>query len=242
VEYDTDIDTQDRLVLLPRTSKGKEQNLTIPRLLKVKGSGVQFSASFQGGGISVYDNRRNLFFIKGFSDDGDINTYKDVDSWISNYISRLPDNYLDWLNEQLSQKRLKAKIKEGDIIAFKIAQAEYGFARVLLNVFARKKRGDIIKPELHWVHPRSLIVAPYGYYSNSLRVDIDDLVSRKTLPTLCIFDLDVYRGQMPIVGNKPLSEKDRQIPFPKRSETFLTIPYSKADIQTFIATNGQTKY
>jgi len=35
--------------------------LTIPRILKIKGSGVQFSGSFLGGGMNVYDNKRNLF-------------------------------------------------------------------------------------------------------------------------------------------------------------------------------------
>lgn len=65
-EYDTDIETKHRQFLLPKTAKGKEQKLTISKILKLKGSGIQFSGSFQGGGIHVYDNRRNMFFIKSF--------------------------------------------------------------------------------------------------------------------------------------------------------------------------------
>jgi hypothetical protein len=37
-EYDTDIDTKDRHILLPKTHKGKEQKLTVPRILKIKGA------------------------------------------------------------------------------------------------------------------------------------------------------------------------------------------------------------
>src|SRR5688572_511069 len=72
VEYDTEIETRNRKILLPKTERGKEHKLTIPRILKIKGCGVQFSGSFQGGGIHVYDNRRNLFIIKSFSEEGEI--------------------------------------------------------------------------------------------------------------------------------------------------------------------------
>ena len=236
-EYDTDISTKDKRLLLPKTARGKEQKLTVPGILKIKGSGVQFSGSFQGGGIHVYDNRRNLFFIKSFTEDGEIKTYEDIVNWINNYIAKLPSNYFDWLNQELVKKRLNIKIKEGDVVAFKIAPGEYGFARILLDVFAEMKKGDIIRPQLYWVHPRSLIVAPYAYYANTLKVDIDILLTKKTLPTLCIFDLDVYRGEMPIVGYRPLSENDKQIPFPKKTVTSITIPYTKTDIETFIAMN-----
>jgi hypothetical protein len=238
VEYDTDIHTRYREIILPKTNRGKEQKLTIARVIKIKGIGVQFSGSFQGGGINVYDNKRNIFFIKGFADDGEIKTYEDIDRWVSNYIAQRPSNYFDWLNGQLEKARLRVKVNEGDVIAFRLADQEYGFARILLDVFAAKKKSDIMRPELEWVHPRSLIVAPYGFYSNTLQIDIDRLIKNKTLPALCIFDLDVYRGEMPIVGHRPLSGKDRAIPFPNSNETCITIPYTKSDIETFIALNG----
>jgi len=241
LEYDTDICTRDREILPPKTSRGKEQNLTVARILKIKGCGVQFSGSFQGGGIHVYDNKRNLFFIKSYSEEGEIKAYGDIDNWISKYISKVPPNYFDWLDEQLSQKRLKVKVKDGDIVAFRISQSEYGFARILLDVFSEKKKGDIISPELFSFHPRSLIVAPYAFYADTINVNIDHLIRRNTLPTLCIFDLDVYRGEMPIVGHRPLNEMDRQIPFPNNKATSFTIPYTKTDIETFIATNGMAK-
>jgi len=237
-EYDTDIETKHRKFLLPKTEKGKEQRLTISKILKLKASGVQFSGSFQGGGIHVYDNRRNLFFIKSFSEDGDIKNYDDIEKWVTDYISKTPSNYFEWLNKELSQKRQRVKIKEGDIVAFKIAQRQYGFARILFNVFAQRQKGDVVSPNLYWFHPKSLIVAPYAYYADTLHIDIDKLLNQKTLPTLCIFDLDVHRGEMPIVGHKPLSLKDKLIPFPDKPETSITIPYTKTDIETFISTNG----
>jgi hypothetical protein len=237
LEYDCEIDTKDRQVLLPKTSRGKEHKLTIPRIMKIKGFGVQFSGSFEGGGIHVYDHKRNLFFIKGYREEGEIKNYQDIEKWISNYIARLPQDYFEWLNDQLSRKRLSLQVKEGDIIAFKIGQGEYGFARILLDIFNERKKGDEMRSELSWVHARSLLVAPYAYYSDTLNTDLDVLVLKKTMPAICIFDLEVYRGQMPIIGFRPLSEVDRQIPFPQKLVTSVTIHYTKTDIETFIATD-----
>ncbi len=72
-----------------------------------------------------------------------------------------------------------------------------------------------MRPELSWVHARSLLVAPYAYYSDNLNIDLDALILKKTLPAICIFDLEVYRGEMPIIGFRPLSEGERQIPSAK---------------------------
>jgi len=237
-ERDTDIETKQRQILLPKTIKGKEQKLTIAKILKVKGSGIQFSGSFQGGGIHVYDNKRNVFFIKSFSEEGAIKNYGDIEKWITSYISKASTNYFDWLNNELSQKRLRIKIKEGDIVAFKIMHGQYGFARILFDIFTQRGKGDIVSPNLYRFHPRSLIVAPYAYYADTLEIDVDKLINKKTLPTLCIFDLEVYRGEMPIVGHKPLSLKEKLIPFPANPETSITIPYTKTDIEIFISTNG----
>jgi len=238
MEYDTDIRTRGRAVLLPKTTRGKEQSLTVPRILKIKGSGIQFSGSFQGGGIHVYDNKRNSFFIQSFVEEGEIKSYQDIDNWISNYIANTSADYPTWLNNQLSQNRLKIKYKEGDIIAFKISHNEYGFARILLDAFSEIKRGFFAKELSLKFHPRSVIVAPYAYYSKTIQIDIDLLLMQKTLPALCMFDTEIHRGTMPIIGYRPLSERDKAIPFPSQATTFITILYTKEVLEKFIDQNG----
>lgn len=242
VEYDTAIATKDRQWLLPKTTKGKEQKLSVSRILKIKGSGIQFSGSFQGGGIHVYDNRRNLFFIKSYTEDGDIRNYNDIEKWVTAFINKTPANYFEWLNNQLSQKRKKVVSKQGDIIAFKIAERQYGFARVLLDVFAARQNGHEVTPILQSFHPRSLFVAPYAFYASNLEIDIENLIHQATLPAICIFDIAVYRGEMPVVGHMPLSPKELQIPFPEKAATFISIPLSKKDIDTFISKHGHLNH
>jgi hypothetical protein len=231
LEYDTIIDTINRTILLPKTSRGKQQKLTIPRIGKIKGSGVQFSGSFHGGNIHVYDNRRNLFFIKSFAEDGNIKSYEDIDNWIENYITNIPPDYFDWLADQLAQRRLNIKVKPGDIIAFKISPTEYGFARILSDVFSDIKKGGVEAIRLFGFHPRSLIVIPYAFIGTDLTLDLDDLISKPILPSICIFDLDVYRGEMPIVGHRTLTEKEKEIQFPAKKTTSITIPLTRKDLE-----------
>ena len=235
VEYDTIIHTIDRKILLPKTSRGKQQNLSVPRILKIKGSGVQFSGSFQGGNIHVYDNKRNIFFIKSFPEEGDMRSFQDIHNWIANYIAKAQTNHFDWLADQLTQRKLKVKIESGDFIAFKISPTEYGFARILRNVFADKKRNIVEQNQMYWYHPRSIIVAPYAFYAATPKVNVDELEHKPTLPSLCIFDIDVYRGEMPIIGHKPLSEKDRLISLPEKAVTSATLNITKEDIEAWIA-------
>jgi hypothetical protein len=157
---------------------------------------------------------------------------------VSNYIAKAPADYPEWLNDQLSQTRLKIKLKKGDIIAFKISPDEFGFARILLDMFSESKEGVLAKELFYKFHPRSVIAAPYAFYSKTVQIDVDQLITKKTLPALCVFDREIYRGEMPVIGYKPLSERDKAIPFPHRAITSITINYTKEDIQKFIEQNG----
>lgn len=238
IEYDVDINTKERNILLPKTSRGKEQKLTASRISKIKGSGVQFTASLLGGGVTLYNNKTNTFFIKSFPEEGEIKTFEDVIGWISKFIENVPPDHFQWLEAELSSDRKTVNAKQGDIIAFKISRTEWGFARVLQNTYDECKKFQTGLPLFSW-HPRSLIIAPYAWYASSLNIDIYGLVDKKTLPSLCIFDIEVYRGQMPIIGNLPLSSEDKKIPYPSEDGTLFTIPYSKSDILTFMVKNDQ---
>lgn len=234
LEYDTSIRTVNREMLLPQTQRGKPQKLTVPRILKIKGSGVQFSGSFLGGNIQVYDHKRNVTFIKSYSTEGDTKSYVDIDNWLTNYIATAPPDYFDWLDDQLSQKRLRIKIKAGDIVSYNISPSEFGFARILANVYDEIKNGSPRAGKFSMFHPRSLMVAPYIFWTNTLQVDLEELVTKPLLPTVCMFDIDVYRGEMPIIGHLPLSEADQEIPYPKHAATFLTLNITKQDLEKAI--------
>ena len=219
LEYDTALLTKNRSILLPKTSRGKEQKLTGSSVLKIKGSAVQFLGSFLGGGISVYDNRRNVSFINSYSEEGDITSCHDMEKWISNYISNASTNYSDWLDQELALKRQRVNVSAGDIIAFRISQNEFGFAHVLTGANG-----------LH----KSVAVAPYAFYSKELHTNINQLASCQILSVFWMFDLEIYRGSMPIIGNVPVSEVEKQM-IPVNNQIFLTIPFRKKDIEVSLS-------
>jgi hypothetical protein len=228
-EYDTNIETLNRQILLPQTKRGKEQKLTVPRLLKIKGCGIQFSGTFVGGGIHVYDNRRNLFFLKSYFEDGPINNYEDIQSWVDKYISESPGDYFESLAIELGQKRKIQTAKEGDIIAFKVGRFEYGFARILFPIFSSLN---------NLIHHRSLTIAPYAFVSDTLNIDLDKLIQKEKLPSIYVFDNDVYYSEVQIIGNRDKTEEDKNIPLPIKNSTSITIFYTKTDILNFIKDNN----
>ena len=235
-EYDTDIDTLHRKILLPLTKRGKEQKLTVPMLLKIKGCGLQFSGTFVGGGIHVYDHKRNLFFIRSYFEDGPIKNYEDINLWVENYISESPHNYFIWLEKELEKKRTIQTAIKGDVIAFKVSRYEYGFARILKGIWNKEEYFQVAGKLK--IHPRSLTVAPYAFVSDTLDIDLDELVLRETLPSIYVFDNEVYYSEMPIVGHRSLTKKELDIPPPTKNSTSVTIFYTKTDILNFIRNNN----
>ena len=160
-EYDTRIHTIDRQILLPLTSRGKQQKLTVPRVKKINPQGIQFSGSFQGGNIHVYDPGRKVFFIESYPEDGDMRSYADIEHWIQKYVTSAPPDYFKWLASELSQKRQRIAIKAGNIISFRLSKTEFGFARILANVYEDIINSVSGNERYRLFHRRSLIVAPY---------------------------------------------------------------------------------
>ena len=219
IEYDADINTRERQILLPKTAKGKEHKLTIPRILKIKGSGIQFSGSFHGGGISVYNNKRNVTFIKSYSEDGPIHTYADIENWLTKYILESTEDYFDWLTVQLNLTRLNIQVKSGDILAFHVSRYEYGYAKIILTDFLDFNFGG-----------RPLLIMLYSFVSRELTIDLDTLATKPTLKPIQINDSNAFYGEIKVIGFRKLNEKDLSKVGQLTYTKYLSIPYSKTDI------------
>ncbi|NNV56513.1 Imm26 family immunity protein [Limnovirga soli] len=220
LEYDTEINTINKNILLPKTSKGKERKMTVQRILKIKGSGIQFSGSFHGGGINVYDNKRNVTFIRSFLEDGQISSYKDITNWVNKYVAESSSNYFGWLKEQLNSKRLNVNAKQGDIIAFPIGRYEYGFARVLVAGFLSPI--DLFG--------KTLLISPYSYISQTVDINFDALLKYPTLKPIQINDAHVFYGEYPIVSHRLLSGTELTKIQPSDLSKYMAIPHSKTDL------------
>lgn len=204
LESDVKIETIDKKILLPKTRKGKQQKLTVSKLLKIKGSGVQFSASFSGGGITVFDNKRNIIFMKGYWEEGEIKNYNNIQNWVEKYISESPANYFEWLEKEIKIERRKIKTKQWDIIAFPVGRNEYAFASILLDGYTTKHtllNGAIFNFNLF---SKPLLILPYSFVSKTLDIDFDNLIKQPTLLPTEIMAACVSNIEFSVVSNKQL--------------------------------------
>lgn len=230
LESDVKIETIDKKILLPKTRKGKQQKLTVSKLLKIKGSGVQFSASFSGGGITVFDNSRNVFFIKSYLEEGEITNYNNIENWVEKYISESPSNYFEWLEKEMKIERRKIKTKQWDIIAFPVGRNEYAFASTLLDGYTTKHtllNGAIFNFNLFG---KPVLILPYSFVSKTLDINFDDLIKQPTLSPTEIMATCVSNGEFKVVSNKQLENINFSEINLSDLPKFLTIPYTKTDI------------
>jgi hypothetical protein len=206
-------------VLAPKTTRGKNQKLTLSTILKIKGSGVTFTASFVGGGITAFDNKRNVFFIRSYSENNEIRAWEDIDRWVEQFIKESPSDYFTWLHKQLNSKRANIQTMPGDVIAFNVGRFEYAFARVLLTDFLNLNFGG-----------RPLLILPYSYTSDTLNINLEELINKPALKPIQINDACVYYGESPIVGFKELTELELSKIGVLTESKYLGIPFTKADI------------
>jgi len=211
-EWPVNIQTKDKSLILPKTSKGKEKKLTAATLEKYKPDGVAFEWTINGN-VFITNHNTQINYYSNFLEDFKINALDELANWIENYISSSPANYLDELREFKNAKRENIKYKPGDFFAFKVSRTEYGFGRILLDVNKLRKKKLI--PEQHGLQlimGPPLLVKIYAFVSNTLEVDLDELANQECLPSDYIMDNHIFYGENPIIGNRPLKAEEYEFP------------------------------
>ena len=149
-------------------------------------------------------------------------TIRELNNWIIEFISQLPDNHLDKLQiikNKAPQKRKIVKYKQGDFFAVPYRHNLYGeptqyiFGRLLLNMYDLRKKGLFPAPHLYaylMTHP--MLVAIYAHISETIKPDLQLLKNEKMLPSFFMMDDHLLRGEYPIVSNLPIEADDLSFP------------------------------
>jgi len=204
-ERDLNIKTiENRTILLPKTEKGKPKKLSISGILSYSPFGVAFV--FSGNFLCIYNISSNTeFHSERFSTDkGNLDILK---SWLERWIRETTEKDLLEIEAYKNKKRKHCKFQEGDFFAFKIDRRNYGFGRILLDVFKRKKIDKLENNKNYGLTSfmgRALIVKIYHKISSSIDVNLDELSSLNALPSHAVMDNGFYYGQYVIIGNSPL--------------------------------------
>lgn len=201
---------ENRTILLPKTKKGKPKKLNKTAARSFSFIGVHFSYSQDGINLMNYTTRRTYFF-ENFESDKNIN---DLKGWLDKWISETSEKDLEEIEAFKNAKREQFKYREGDFFAFKIGRRQWGFGRILIDVKKRIKI-DNLKENKHYgltsLMLVPLIVKVYHKISDNTDIDLKELSETAALPSQTIDDSNIFYGEYPIIGNKPLEEADHDM-------------------------------
>lgn len=212
------VETENREFILPKTSKGKIKKLTGPTFWTSNPEGVYFAFSFNLDSayrkssfmIGNYTTQQSLY-NKLFFDVPKIKNYVELREFINKFIEETTDEHLQELEEFKNAKRKRIKYKIGDFFRVRIGRSDkYVFGRILIAVDDFYKDKDYIDYKnygLSHLMGRAVFAKLYNYIGEK-DTNINELLSKKSLPVFKTTDNDIYYGEYEIVGNIPLKESD----------------------------------
>jgi len=208
--------SENRTVLLPKTSKGKPKKLNLTATYSFSPFGTYFSFSSESGYISIANyTTQTTYFSK---ENNEVKNFDGLRNWINNWIAETTEEDLQEIEAFKSAKREKCKFKEGDFFTFKIDRRKWGFGRILIDVAKLQKSEAFQKQKNYGLSNfmgKALIVKIYHKISNSPNTDLEELSKCLSMPSQSIMDNQFFYGESKIIGHKELdmNEYDMLISF-----------------------------
>ena len=199
--------SEDGTKILPKTSKGKPQNFIASYLERKTPIGM--AISFTPNYVDIVNNDSEQCYYRSSYCGEKIETLNDFKVWVDKWCeSTTEKELLDIINFS-TQGKVHQKYSEGDFFRFRINRSLYGYGRILLN-FDRMRKDKIKFWDIFMGKP--LCVAVYHICTPDPNVKIEELLSKKTLPSQMIMDNIFYYGECKVIGNMPIDEKDTDYP------------------------------
>lgn len=200
--------TENRTILLPKTSKGKPKKLNYTASLSFSPFGVYFSFSTSGYLIIANYTTQTTYFSDTLGAD---KNYGDLENWLQQWIADSTADDIKEIEAFKNAERQHCKFKEGDFFTFKIGRRQWGFGRILLDIPKRKKTPEYKKHKhygLSNLMGKALVVKVYHKISNSTAVDLKALAGTMALPAQAVMDNHFYYGEKKIIGHLPLADEE----------------------------------
>jgi hypothetical protein len=233
-EIQLDEETENRTMLLPKTSRGKAKKLNYSSLDSRNGIGVYFN--FDVSGVTIGNYTTEHTFYSTFFENIKFNSLADLPFWLENFISETTKQDLKDLQEFANKKRKRIKLKEGDFFTYKVDRRNYGFGRLISDIRKIRKSPNFKEKKnygLSQLMTQPLVIKIYHIIENSKEIELEKLKSLKELPAQYIMDNALFYGDFEVIGNIPL--EDWEIEFP--------ISYARSisytDIKTVYLQYGQ---
>lgn len=217
LECDTDTATNDRKLIIPKTSRGREQPLT-PSLLQTPtymNGHLQVILNSKNSSVTSFNSRNDqLLPIPPSLSDREMKTSEDFYEYTKRLISSLPDNYPELIENFRNKKRTHVRFTAGDIFRIQFTPDLYTYCLILGKVRDILKWKEI--PEEHPLH--KVMTQPIIYRQYGIITDDPDMTPAKLseIPLLdpkIAQDNEIIFGTYPIVCSKKLEESDIDLGF-----------------------------
>jgi hypothetical protein len=210
VEYQYDELTKDRMILLPKTGKGKEKKLTASVLEKRTPLKVYLHVSCGHLMVGNYSSQTTFYSTRWDNEEQSQNSPSKI---ITDFIDQSPSDHLEKIDAFKSAKRKHIKFHTGDYFCFKLDRTNLGFGRVLLDVGKIRKRKLLDeKHGLDLLMGQPVIVELFAFKSDKKHVDIGTLDAQVKLPADVMMDNLLFYGEYEIIGHREI--KDEEFDFP----------------------------
>lgn len=205
--------TQDRMLLVRKTPKGKDKKLTSSTLSTRQPVGVYVTADNSGNIFIGNHSSQTTFYDSSWENVKQATQDLKIGASIERFVSESTENHLAEIDIFKKAKRRNVKFKSGDFFVFKLSRTEFGFGRVLLDLHAIKEKGLIPKKHgLNYLMSRPVLIKVFAFISKSKQVELEELVAAPELPSDYIMDNYLFYGDYEVFAYRPLS--DDEIKFP----------------------------
>lgn len=215
-EADVEIQTRERRLIVPKTSRGKEKKLNYTSVSGFKAKGVSFSA-----GISSHDeqchitarNSRNSVELP-FSGYQQLKTKEEIVSWLQQFPTTVPVDYDKKIDRLKNMKNQRYDAVPGDIFRVEIDMHTDGYVLVIGNL-RQMEKDNLFSEESVWrsVMTMPLFVRPFLWKTTDRSPSLDNILAAPlSETTVIVMDDNFMRGGYELAYHKELEEDDIVFP------------------------------
>lgn len=193
-EFDTELITQDRQFVLPKTAKGKEKKITPTSLLSFTPTGCRVYISLQ---VPYFKSQvlawcpRNSIKLPITGSEG-LKTISDLKEWLETYINTRPRDYFDKVQKMRTMAHRTVKYSIGDIFRFEIDREHYGFGIIIGKLRDLLMQG--VFPQGHPMHSAMtvpLLIRLYTIKAKDKDLSVDEITKHRLLPADLMCDNEI---------------------------------------------------
>ena len=216
-EFDTRLETDNRTMLLPLTSRGRAKPVNPTNVMAVKPFGCDLSIYLNKdkSGIAAQNLRNNQVIPIGEAERvKKIMSDEDFHEFMRYYISTCPDDYFERIAAVRNMEHQTVKFRAGDIFRCQVDRQHYTYGLILGKTREIEKWDELPKEHsFRNVMMQTVIVRMYDFVTADKDMTAKDLAGRTLRPPQLCSDCDILWGTHKIVDRKELVPDDIQFIF-----------------------------